>query len=260
MVNQVQLLGATLLVLAFVDIGRRWGGPYPPRLSPASDERREILEVAALFLLSVGSTSYGILVYRDVLAFNPVVVPFGGQGFTLVFVLGAVAAVIVPAALELGVRGRSIHDLGVRMPINRRPAILLVGMGVVLGAAPLAFGFPEPQSTFTLLLALYTPVFEEEFLYRGVIQSKLERVLPQERAWVVAGVLFGLSHVPNDFFGPFWLASGGDPIIAALRLAEQTAAGLLYGLLYMKSRTLAAPILAHYCSNKLAAVVSTVWG
>lgn len=260
MVGSIQLLGATAVVLAFVDIGRRWGGPYPPRLSPASDERREMLELAALFLLSIGGIAYGILVYRDVVAFNPVVVPLGERGLTLVFVLGAVAAVIVPAALELGVRGRSIRDLGFRLPAEWRPALLLVGMGVALGMAPLAFGFPEPQSTFPLLLALYAPVFEEEFLYRGVIQSKLERVLPQERAWVAAGVLFGLSHVPNDFFGPFWLGSGGDPLVAVLRLTEQTATGLVYGLLYMKSRTLAAPIIAHYCSNKLAVVVSTVWG
>ena len=258
MVGNIQLLGATAIVLAFVEVGRRWGGPYPPRLTPASDARREVLEVAALCLLSVGSISYGVLVYRDVLAFNPVVVPLGGRGLTFVFVLGAVTAVILPAALELGVRGRSIRDLGFRMPVNWRPALLLVGMGVLLGAAPLAFGSPDPQSAFTLLLALYAPVFEEEFLYRGVVQSKLERALTQERAWVLAGVLFGLSHVPNDFFGPFWLSSGGDPLIAFLRLAEQTAAGLLYGLLYMKSRTLAAPILAHYCSNKLAGVVGTV--
>lgn len=260
MVSHVQLLGATLLVLAFVDIGRRWGGPYPPRLEPASDKRRELLQIAVLFLFSVGSAAYGILVFRDVVGFNPVVVSLGERGLTFVFGLGAMTAVILPAALELGVRGRSIRDLGFRMPINWRPTLLLVGTGVVLGAAPLAFDSPDPQSAFRLLLALYAPVFEEEFLYRGVIQSKLERVLPQERAWVVAGVLFGLSHVPNDFFGPFWLASGGDQLVAVLRLAEQTAVGLLYGLLYMKSRTLAAPIIAHYCSNKLAAVVSTVWG
>ena len=260
MVSHVQLLGATLLVLAFVDVGRRWGGPYPPRLSPASDERREILEIAALFLLSIASTAYGILVFRDVVAFNPVVLRLGERGLTFVFVLGAVTAVLLPVTLELGVRGRSLRDLGVRLPVNWRPALLLVGMGVVLGAAPLAFGRPAPRSIFALLLALYAPVFEEEFLYRGVIQSKLERVVPQERAWIVAGVLFGLSHVPNDFFGPFWLTSGGDPLVAVLRLAEQTAAGLLYGLLYTKSRTLAAPILAHYCSNELAVVVSTIRG
>jgi hypothetical protein len=66
--------------------------------------------------------------------------------------------------------------------------------------------------------------------------------------------------VPNDFFGFFWVADGGDPIIALGRLAQQTAKGLLYGLLFMKSRTLAAPIVAHYCSNKLALVVNSIWG
>lgn len=260
MASHLQFAGATLLALALVDVGRRWGGPYPPRLAPAADERRELFDVGVLFLLSVASTAYAMLVYRDVVAFNPVVVPLGEVGLTFVFVLGTVTAVVAPAALELGVRGRSLGDLGFRLPVYWWPAVLLVGTGVLRGAAPLAFGWPAPRSVSALLAALYTPVFEEEFLYRGVTQTKLERVLPRERAWVVAGVLFGLAHVPNDFFGPFWVSSGGDPLVAALRLVEQTAAGLLYGLLYAKSRTLFAPVLAHYFSNTFAALVSTVWG
>jgi membrane protease YdiL (CAAX protease family) len=258
MVDHVQLLGATIGTLALLDVARRWGGPFPPRLPATADSRREVLEVAGLFLLALGGTGYGIAVYRGAFAFNPVVVSPDGRGLTLVFVLGTVTAAVVPALFELGVRGRSLRDLGFRSPANWRPTVLLVAAGVVLGAAPLAFGSPAPQPRHTLIVALYAPVFEEEFLYRGVLQSKLERALGQEDAWVLSGVLFGLGHVPNDFFGPFWVASGGDPSVAVLRLAAQTAAGFLYGYLYTKSRTLAAPVLAHYCSNKLAVVVSSL--
>lgn len=120
-------------------------------------------------------------------------------------------------------------------------------------------GAVGPTTGAALALGL-VGVVEEEFLYRGVPQSKLERVVSQERAWILSGLLFGLSHVPNDFFGAFWVVDGGDPLVATLRLTQQIAAGLLYGLFYAKSRSLVAPVFAHLFSNKLAAIVSTVWG
>ena len=260
MVSAVQLFGGAVGALAFVDIARRWGGPYPPRLAPTDDGRRERIEIAAMFLLALGASAYGVLVYRGVVPSNPGVLAVGDRTFRFVFLLGTLTAVVVPAVVELGVRGRSVRDLGFRLPVAWRPALLLVGAGVLFGLAPLAFGFAGSEPAFALVLALYSPVFEEEFLFRGVLHTKLERVLPQERAWIASGLLFGLVHVPNDFFGPFWVASGGDPLVALGRLAQQTAKGLLYGLLFAKSRTLLAPVLAHYCSNKLAVIASTVWG
>jgi membrane protease YdiL (CAAX protease family) len=260
MASAVQLFGGALGALAFVDIARRWGGPYPERLPSTIERRRELLEVGVLFALTAGAVTYPIVLFRDVLSYNPVFASIGGQTFGLVFLIGALTAVVVPAVLELGVHGRSLADLGFRRPAAWRPTLLLVGVGVLFGLAPLAFGFSGTESAAALLLGLYTPVFKEELLFRGVLQTKLERVVTQERAWIISGVLFGLSHVPNDFFGFFWVADGGDPIIALGRLAQQTAKGLLYGLLFMKSRTLAAPIVAHYCSNKLALVVNSIWG
>jgi membrane protease YdiL (CAAX protease family) len=255
----VQFLGATVLTLALLDVARRWSGGFPERLAPATDGRRELLEVAGLSALAVATIVYGVLVARDIVSFNPAV-RFAGLRFPLYFFASTASLVVLPVALEVGVRERSFRDLGVRLPVAWWPALLLVAMGVLRGAAPLAFGVPTPRSAVTLLLALYSPVLTEELFYRGVLQSKLERVAGQQRAWVLAGVLFGLSHVPNDFFGPFWVAGGGDPLVALLRLTAQTAMGLLLGLLYAKSRTLAAPVLAHYFSNSLAAIVGTVLG
>jgi membrane protease YdiL (CAAX protease family) len=260
MATAVQLFGGALGLFAFVDLARRWGGPYPARLPATIERRRELLEVAVLFGLAFGATSYVILLFRDVVAFNPTFGTVGGQRFEFVFLLGVLTTVVVPSLLEVYVHDRSLVDLGFRGPANWRPALMLVGAGVLFGLAPLAFGFSGTQSVSALVLGLYTPAFEEEFFFRGVIQTKLERVVTRQRAWVGSGLLFGFSHVPNDFFGFFWVADGGEPVLALGRLAQQTATGLLYGLLFMKSRTLAAPVVAHYCSNKLAVIVATVWG
>ena len=260
MATPVQLFGGALAALAFLDIARRWGGAYPPRLPPTTDRHRELVEVGVLFVLAVGAGSYVILLFRDVVSFNPSFFTFGSQTFGFVFLLGALTAVVLPAVVELGIHGRSLANLGFRWPVDWRPAGLLIGVGVLFGLAPLAFGFRGSQPATALLISLYSPVFEEEFFFRGVLQTKLERTITQERAWIVSGLLFGLSHVPNDFFGFFWVADGGEPLIALGRLAQQIAKGLLYGLLFMKSRTLAAPIVAHYSSNKLAVIVSSLWG
>jgi hypothetical protein len=84
MESYVQFIGATLLTLALVGIGRRWGGAYPSPLSPATDRRREGLEIAVLYVLAAGTVTYGILVARDVFAFNPAV-RLLGRRFRLYF-------------------------------------------------------------------------------------------------------------------------------------------------------------------------------
>jgi len=258
LVTVVQLLGATVGSLAFLDIARRWGGRYPPTLPRGPNDRRELVEVGLLFSLAPASSAYAIAVYRGLVRFNPVVASIGGRRFYLVFFVGIVSSVAIPALLELGVHGRPIEALGVRGPIDWWPTIMLLVMGAILGAAPVLFATVRSESSFFRLVGLYTPAFGEEFLYRGVIQSKLERVVSQRYAWVTSGVVFGLGHVPNDFFGPFWVTTGGDPAIAIMRLAEQTAFGLLLGLLYLKSRTLVAPVLGHYFKNDLAVLLESV--
>jgi membrane protease YdiL (CAAX protease family) len=246
----------TVIILAFVAVARRWGGPYPPSLSSSDDPTREVVEVGILFLLGFSAVTYSILATLGYVGYRPIFFRVAELRFGLGFVLGALTMLGIPAVLELGVRDRTLADLGVRAPENWWPAVLLVAIGALFGVLPLLLTWPDPPSVAALAFALYSPVLEEEFLYRGVIQTKLERVVTQERAWIVSGVLFGLSHVPIDFYRVF--ALGGDPIVAILQLAGQTATGLLLGLLFMKSRTLLAPILAHYLSNDLALVVVAI--
>jgi hypothetical protein len=116
--------------------------------------------------LAVGTVTYGILVARDVFAFNPAV-RLLGRRFRLYFFLSTATMVVIPISLEVGIRDRSLRDLGIRLPIAWRPTLLLVGMGILLGLAPIAFGLPSPESAVPLLLALYSPVFTKELLYRG---------------------------------------------------------------------------------------------
>jgi len=49
-----------------------------------------------------------------------------------------------------------------------------------------------------LILLLYNNNFLEEFYHRGVIQSKLERIVGQKKAILYGGILFGMTHIVFD--------------------------------------------------------------
>lgn len=88
--------------------------------------------------------------------------------------------------------------------------------------------------------ALVVPVMEElfwrSFLSRWLVSADFQRVNPARfrvRAFVVTVVLFGFEH-------ELWLAG--------------IVAGVIYGWLYMRSRDLWPPILAHGVTNGLLGV------
>jgi membrane protease YdiL (CAAX protease family) len=83
---------------------------------------------------------------------------------------------------------------------------------------------------FLIMTVLYTPLIEE-ILFRGLIQKYLLQRLSPLWAILIATVIFSLSHfelskVPYTFVG-----------------------GLLYGIIYFKTKKLIIPILCHCCWN-----------
>ena len=91
--------------------------------------------------------------------------------------------------------------------------------------------------------------FYQEVVYRGMLQSGLERPLGAVLAVVVANVLFT--------FGPlhwtYYLTSGNA--IAVTMLARIFAIGLFFGAMYQRSRNLWLPAVFHAIGNAYM-----VWG
>lgn len=130
----------------------------------------------------------------------------------------------------------------------------VIGVGIVVGAATstvviglvAAMGLVEPDlklPSFALawvpINLLLTCVLEEGF-FRGLIQERLTRQFGDLRRWrwapvAVASLLFGLAH-----------AGGGLPLIAAA-----TVAGVGYGVAYATTRSIEAPIVAHFTLNAI---------
>jgi membrane protease YdiL (CAAX protease family) len=114
----------------------------------------------------------------------------------------------------------------------------------VVVALSLAFGFvrwdPKMPAWFPVWAwsMLFLTVLPEEALFRGVIQTSLERRLGGSRraticAILIAGLLFGLAH-----------AGGGTTYVVLATLA-----GVGYGWISAALRSLGAAIAAHFCLN-----------
>jgi membrane protease YdiL (CAAX protease family) len=121
----------------------------------------------------------------------------------------------------------------------------LVRSGQALWMFPLVF-----------VLMLATAAFTEELLFRGFLQTRLERLLRSR--WIavlVMAPLFGVYHLPYAYLNPRWPSHGdwGEAWVAAL--GNGMPGGLLLGALYVVSRgNLLACVVLHALINAAPAM------
>lgn len=107
---------------------------------------------------------------------------------------------------------------------------------------PLGFGF-----------ALITAAFTEEVFFRGMLQMRLSAMMRSEvRGLLAASLLFGLYHLPYAYFSESWPPHGNITWALSSVIAEQAVTGIILGVLWMRTRNLAAPVLLHALVNTLA--------
>jgi len=100
-------------------------------------------------------------------------------------------------------------------------------------------GKPSLFATWALSNLLITSMAEEVF-FRGVLQQKLENLLHSYQitlasvfAVLITAVLFGLAHIAGGVF----------------TVLSATAAGLMYGLVYVKTQRIETAVLTHFLTN-----------
>jgi len=144
---------------------------------------------------------------------------------------------------------RPVFELGRLLPLKGREIAWGVGAwaGFLVPAIPIAlitgfasFGLSQrPAGDWMLFMVstFWIIALPEEALFRGVIQSLLQKAF-RSTAWALAlaAVIFGLSHLNNGV--------GNAPDWRYVLLAS--IAGSAYGLAYIKTRNLTAPVLTHF--------------
>jgi membrane protease YdiL (CAAX protease family) len=97
-----------------------------------------------------------------------------------------------------------------------------------------------------LLLLFYSNAFLEEITFRGFIQTKLEQAVAQKKALIYQAILFMLIHIPANI-----MRFNLDGNIARFfwNFAFQFVHGLIFGLVFLKTRNIWASVICHYLNN-----------
>jgi membrane protease YdiL (CAAX protease family) len=99
--------------------------------------------------------------------------------------------------------------------------------------------------------------FTEEFFFRGVLQTRLSKLL-NSNFWAVitASFFFGLYHLPYAYLNPRWPSHGNWTDAASAAFGQGVPIGLILGTVYVKSRqNLLACAVLHSLINTLPAML-----
>lgn len=108
---------------------------------------------------------------------------------------------------------------------------------------------------FVLMLA--TAGFTEEMFFRGILQARLSRLLGSDiRGCLLTAFFFGIYHLPYAFFDVSWPTYGNWLWAVTAVITEQMVAGLLLGVLWMRTHNLGASVLCHALINTIAILAS----
>lgn len=226
-------------------------GKYPTPLPKSINREREIWEALGLWVILVIAITTAVLVIPESELNNPTI-----QIVTVTNLVLFPFWVLIPLLFVLLVNKWTAKDLGFRKPISRSVTVFSIGMMALLSILRLFGPDFEPLPGWLVIISLYQPAFTEEFFFRGVIQGKLEKALGGNKAWFYSGILFGLMHTSVNFFGQQWYRHGENIINALLLLGIQTLFGWIFGIMYMKTRSLLPSYTSHYLvDGRLASII-----
>lgn len=154
------------------------------------------------------------------------------EGVVLAVALGAVYLVIVTTALGWWKPAiREPRRVGSRWMWSI-PVLLLVG--AIANLASTKWDEIDGVGEYALWLAIGTLLvgFSEELLTRGLAIVGGRGSMHEKWVWVFSGVIFGLLHVPNAFFG-----QGGRDTV------QQVAFAFAVGLMYYVTRRLTGTLV-----------------
>lgn len=240
-----------VLPLIIVLIMHRWIGQYPCEWKTVISTWREIAGVIVLWSLATATSTYFTLTRLP----EDLVIPTVAVHLSHVF-YAITPWLILPIVYVVIIQHWNRVDLGITWPKSWSMVVFSVSLFAIAGVLPVLEEVFVPLPWSFLVLALYQPAFIEEFFFRVVLQGKLERALNPTKAWFWSGILFGLAHVPVDFFGPQFYAYGESYSNSAFLLLMQIISGWMFGIIYSKTRSIFPGLIAHFITDaRLASMV-----
>ena len=221
--SAVRCFWQTALLLALVNVARTFGLLWRPWLA------------ATLIVIGVAVTALAARATAADLGLEP-----GAVGRGLRYGLAACLAVLVVLAVGAALPGANglLHDS--RAEVS----------GTRLG--------------YDVAVIVLITVIPEELAFRGLLLGSALVLWRPWRAAVASSVLFGLWHIAptlhtmsgNRAVHGLSESTGGRAVVVMGAVLSTFAAGLAFSWLRLRSRSLAAPVLAHVGTNALALVVA----
>jgi membrane protease YdiL (CAAX protease family) len=142
-----------------------------------------------------------------------------------------------PAELGLGSGWRVGRVCALWLALPALIWLVLLGLGLL----------PVQTLVRRLLSNTLQNGFFEEFLLRGALQTRLERLLAPADALIVQALVFGLWHIEVNTR----MMDGNLLAGLAVCVTSQAVSGLCLGLVFRRTGNLVAPTVVHVAMNAL---------
>ncbi|MBS5198177.1 MAG: CPBP family intramembrane metalloprotease [Clostridiales bacterium] len=203
------------------------------------------------------------------------IVVIGGTGISVwslainyILVLGSIVFWIL--LLAAGKERRKAFGLNGNM-WKKSVLMLLLFVALFLGRTALSCALAGQMGIFTLVLT--TPstwvmmglillnfffavpaFFGEEYGWRYYLQPLLQKKFGLKGGVLILGVVWGLWHLPVDFF--YYTSPEMGLQAAVAQQITCIALGIFFAYIYMKTKNIWVPVIAHFLNNNMAAVLS----
>lgn len=161
-------------------------------------------------------------------------------------VVSALWPIVLVLFIQLVIEKEKPHSFGFCMPKNW--GVLILPYVFIVGSSLLNLGSFGEIKISVLLMVIIGVCIYEQLVFNGFIQNELERMFGIKYMWIIAGLLFGLWHVPSDFWGYQYLHEQ-NYLYSLGQLAMQTGGGLWGCVIYKKTRSLYPLFLMHFIGN-----------
>ncbi|TFG27860.1 MAG: CPBP family intramembrane metalloprotease [Promethearchaeota archaeon] len=123
--------------------------------------------------------------------------------------------------------------------------IFIIIFGVYIFSPNAIFGSPQSGNLgFLIFITALRPGIWEEVMFRGIILTLLAKKYSEKKSVIISSILFGLMHLFN-------LLSGGNIIITVIQVIYATFFGIVFGYLFIKTKSLLPCIITHYLIDSL---------